>query len=64
VTARVQPAPAAGHRPDIQEILDASARLTGSAANINLTLARHPGLFRHFAGFYREAAAGREASAA
>jgi 4-carboxymuconolactone decarboxylase len=37
--------------PDIQEILDASARLTGGAVNINLTLARHPGLFRHFAGF-------------
>ena len=51
MTARIQPTPAVGHRPDIQEILDASARLTGAPANINLTLARHPGLFRHFAGF-------------
>jgi 4-carboxymuconolactone decarboxylase len=51
MTARVQPAPAAGHRPDIQEILDAATRLTGTPANINLTLAKHPGLFRHFAGF-------------
>jgi 4-carboxymuconolactone decarboxylase len=51
MTARIQPGPAVGHRPDIQEILDASARLTGTPANINLTLAKHPGLFRHFAGF-------------
>ncbi|HSY16082.1 MAG TPA: carboxymuconolactone decarboxylase family protein [Jatrophihabitantaceae bacterium] len=25
--------------------------MTGTPANINLTLAKHPGLFRHFAGF-------------
>jgi 4-carboxymuconolactone decarboxylase len=48
---RIQPAPAVGHRSDIQEILDAFTRLTGTPANINLTLAKHPGLFRHFAGF-------------
>jgi 4-carboxymuconolactone decarboxylase len=51
MTARVQPASAVGHRPDIQEILDAATRVTGTPANINLTLAKHPSLFRHFAGF-------------
>jgi 4-carboxymuconolactone decarboxylase len=51
MTPRINPAPVMGHQTDIQEILDASTRVTGTPANINLTLAKHPGLFRHFAGF-------------
>ncbi|MGE3447518.1 MAG: carboxymuconolactone decarboxylase family protein [Microbacteriaceae bacterium] len=51
MSPRIAPAPEAGNRPDVQQILDRAERLTGGAGNVNRTLARHPGLFRHYAGF-------------
>ena len=45
---RIAPLPPTGNRPDIQELLDAATDVTGGAANVVLTLARHPGLFRRF----------------
>jgi alkylhydroperoxidase family enzyme len=48
VTPRIAPLPPTGNRPDIQELLDAATDATGGAANVVLTLARHPGLFRRF----------------
>ncbi len=58
MTPRIHPRPATGNRPDIQEILDASAEFTGGAENILLTIANHPGLFRRFAGFTGKLLAG------
>jgi alkylhydroperoxidase family enzyme len=51
VTPRITPAPATGNRPDIQELLEAAEQAVGGAVNVNRTIARHPGLFRRFAGF-------------
>lgn len=51
MTPRIEPLPPTGNRPDIQELLDISAKSTGGAANVVLTMARHPGLFRKFVPF-------------
>jgi 4-carboxymuconolactone decarboxylase len=48
---RIAPVPPTGNRPDIQELLDLSTEGTGGAANVVLTLARNPGLFRRFVPF-------------
>ncbi len=48
---RIEPAPATGNRPDVQELLDQSAQLTGEAANIFRTLARNPGVFHKWMPF-------------
>ena len=58
MTPRINPLPATGNRPDIQELLDASAQFTGGAENVLLTMANHPGLFRRFAGFSGKLLAG------
>jgi len=48
---RIEPAPAIGNRPDVQELLDQAGALTGDAANIFRTLARNPGVFRKWMPF-------------
>ncbi len=48
---RIEPAPATGNRPDVQELLDQAGALTGDAANIFRTLARNPGVFRKWMPF-------------
>ena len=58
MSPRIEPVPAIGNRPDVQQVLDQAAAFSGGAENILLTMAKYPGLLHRFSGMIGKLLAG------